>query len=426
MDTSRSEILEKIKQRLTRSGISITKVIPTVRSFDDSKTDASVPESSNLKELFNRDPFDNPPFFTDVDKIKKMLSLDYRTEVELSVGSYHENGSFDPNVFSKISFDNVRKGLSAIKSMSVIVNDDIVEIASSDEGTIRRLTDQEGSTFQRKKRSKDTVDNDIWGYRISSSTETFIEEPKNFKPTLTRKRHRYTFIETSSSGDFYGVRFDLSVIEEIGKTFTNYKHEIEIERESTIAKDKKLSIRTFENAYKFVLMALQNVKEENLLMTLQERKYAVLAHNSLINPPVKEAYNKMSLKDLRRAAKEAGCKRFLGSCFSREQVGEGRGLGRTGSMRMKRFGSVAAAGVGLSLFLTGCGGGISTTTPPPPTTHVLTVNSTNPASGVAITVSPADTNGATNGTTSFTRTYDAGASVTLTAPATAGGNTFSA
>jgi hypothetical protein len=57
---------------------------------------------------------------------------------------------------------------------------------------------------------------------------------------------------------------------------------------------------------------------------------------------------------------------------------------------------------------------------------VLTVNSTNPASGVAITVSPADTNGATNGTTSFTRTYDAGASVTLTAPATAGGNTFSA
>jgi hypothetical protein len=80
--------------------------------------------------------------------------------------------------------------------------------------------------------------------------------------------------------------------------------------------------------------------------------------------------------------------------------------------------------MGLSMFLTGCGGGISTTTPPPPTTHVLTVNSTNPASGVAITVSPADTNGATNGTTSFTRTYDAGTSVTLTAPATAGGNNF--
>ncbi len=60
-----------------------------------------------------------------------------------------------------------------------------------------------------------------------------------------------------------------------------------------------------------------------------------------------------------------------------------------------------------------------------PTTYTLTVDSTNPASGVAITVSPADVNSASNGTTSFTRTYDSGASVTLTASATSGGNTFS-
>jgi hypothetical protein len=57
--------------------------------------------------------------------------------------------------------------------------------------------------------------------------------------------------------------------------------------------------------------------------------------------------------------------------------------------------------------------------------YVLTVNSSNPASGLAITVSPADNNGAGNGTTAFTRTYNSGASVTLTAPATSGSNTFS-
>ena len=74
------------------------------------------------------------------------------------------------------------------------------------------------------------------------------------------------------------------------------------------------------------------------------------------------------------------------------------------------------------LYIAGCGGG--STTPPPPTTYTLTVNSTNPASGVAITVSPADNNSAANGSTSFTRTYDAGTSVTLTAPATSGSNTF--
>jgi hypothetical protein len=52
------------------------------------------------------------------------------------------------------------------------------------------------------------------------------------------------------------------------------------------------------------------------------------------------------------------------------------------------------------------------------------VNSSNPASGVSISVSPSDTNGAANGTTSFSRTYDAGTSVTLIAPATSGGNNF--
>lgn len=79
--------------------------------------------------------------------------------------------------------------------------------------------------------------------------------------------------------------------------------------------------------------------------------------------------------------------------------------------------------VGLSLSIAACGGGASHPTPVTP--YTLTVASANPASGVEITVSPADANGAANGTTSFTRTYNAGTSVTLTAPAIAGGNSFS-
>ncbi|HEX6729494.1 MAG TPA: S8 family peptidase, partial [Pyrinomonadaceae bacterium] len=55
---------------------------------------------------------------------------------------------------------------------------------------------------------------------------------------------------------------------------------------------------------------------------------------------------------------------------------------------------------------------------------VLTVASSNPASGVGITVSPNDISGAGNGTTQFTRTYNRGTTVTLTAPATANGNKF--
>ncbi|MCX7047510.1 MAG: C1 family peptidase [Candidatus Sumerlaeota bacterium] len=55
----------------------------------------------------------------------------------------------------------------------------------------------------------------------------------------------------------------------------------------------------------------------------------------------------------------------------------------------------------------------------PPPVRTLTVASATPNSGVSITVSPADKNGATNGTTQFTRRYDNGDMVTLTAPAMA-------
>ncbi len=58
----------------------------------------------------------------------------------------------------------------------------------------------------------------------------------------------------------------------------------------------------------------------------------------------------------------------------------------------------------------------------PPQT--LTVASTNPVSGVSITVSPNDKSGFGNGTTQFSRTYNQNTTVSLTAPATAGGNNF--
>jgi hypothetical protein len=79
----------------------------------------------------------------------------------------------------------------------------------------------------------------------------------------------------------------------------------------------------------------------------------------------------------------------------------------------------------MSWLLAGCGGGGGTTGTPIPTTFSLTVNSATPPSGTAITVIPADNRGATSGTTSFTLTYNPGTTVTLTAPATSGGNDFS-
>lgn len=61
---------------------------------------------------------------------------------------------------------------------------------------------------------------------------------------------------------------------------------------------------------------------------------------------------------------------------------------------------------------------------PPPTLRTLTVASSNPGSGVNISLSPSDNNGQSGGTTQFARTYNNNAQVSLTAPSTAGGNNF--
>jgi len=57
-------------------------------------------------------------------------------------------------------------------------------------------------------------------------------------------------------------------------------------------------------------------------------------------------------------------------------------------------------------------------------TRTLTVASSNPASGVSITVSPNDNDGQGSGVTQFTRVYNNNTNVNLTAPSTAGGNNF--
>jgi hypothetical protein len=72
----------------------------------------------------------------------------------------------------------------------------------------------------------------------------------------------------------------------------------------------------------------------------------------------------------------------------------------------------------------GNSGTITVITTTPIVTRTLTVASSNPSSGVNITVSPNDNSGSGNGTTLFTRTYNNNTSVNMTAPATAGANTF--
>jgi hypothetical protein len=58
------------------------------------------------------------------------------------------------------------------------------------------------------------------------------------------------------------------------------------------------------------------------------------------------------------------------------------------------------------------------------TTYVLTIDSAAPSSGISITVTPQDNNGAGTGTTPFTRTYNSGTQVTLSAALSDNGYSF--
>jgi len=86
---------------------------------------------------------------------------------------------------------------------------------------------------------------------------------------------------------------------------------------------------------------------------------------------------------------------------------------------VQRIGTITVTGSGVTPATT-----VTVTQAAPVVTRTITVASQNPASGVAITVSPADNSGNGNGTTQFTRVFNDATSVTLTAPATAGGNVF--
>jgi len=80
----------------------------------------------------------------------------------------------------------------------------------------------------------------------------------------------------------------------------------------------------------------------------------------------------------------------------------------------------------ISLSIISCGGGGGGSTTPVTATYTLTVKSSSPTSGVSISYTVGNSTAATTGSTPFSKSWDKGTSIILTAPATSGNNTFSA
>jgi hypothetical protein len=284
-------------------------------------------------------------------EIEKLLGEPARVEIEVSFGSYKPDdppgsgsndspgkGFFTPGLFSAYQFEALIHDLTLITAPRIY--NDRTEIMQNEH--IRKIvnftSDPENPTvtYQKKYRPKDAfVENKIWGYRVSKSTEEFTDEPDHdFVPDLIRHRRRHSFVIRDSQSGMYGFQFDLSHIKEVkmkqvtieteltveevaavsaeaeyeveegevvikNKTRmvedrTFIKYEVEIERVSSIAAAQSISLENLANAISFVLLSIQDVRTVDDLMTMEEIRDVVKTHNALFAVDIEKTKAKMN------------------------------------------------------------------------------------------------------------------------------------
>lgn len=243
--------------------------------------------------------FDTKPDFIDkkaVSEIKNLLDSNENFEIEASLGVFipgiNNKTQFIPGV-SVTQFQSCLNVLKSIKEFKRTVQNDTVDI----DGTlnIRKITMSSGKVlWQKKNRDRRlNIENRVWGYRISSSTEEILTKtPPKFTPEIQRQRTRQIFTVNDTSSEFYGVRFDLTQIieENLGKSGrSSVKYEVEIERSG------KVNVKTFEKAIELITRACQNSLSLKNMMTMEEREYAINIHNTLF------AFDKKSERDDQRS-----------------------------------------------------------------------------------------------------------------------------
>lgn len=240
--------------------------------------------------------------------IKNLLKSDGTYEIEASLGTFRGD-SFQSGLKSLYCFSSIGYGLQNTVSMRQTKTLDRTDKIEGEH--TRRITDlltEDSVTYQKKyRRKEDMVNNTKWGIRVSKSLEVF-EDDDSFddrwnakvqsaineweasdKKTsrikqeiaVQRIRRRDSYTDSDRSGEFYGVRIDLSFVEEIhirkdGSSYMIPKYEVEIERTET-----SIDVDAFISAVEKILMWSQNTSDPRHMIDLQERRVAVELHNHM-------------------------------------------------------------------------------------------------------------------------------------------------
>lgn len=248
------------------------------------------------------------PVFTDAEKkeIKNLLKSSGKYEIEASLGTFRGE-SFHPGLKSLYCFSNMGNFLQSMDSVKLTKTLDRTDQIVGEH--TRRITDLVESSviYQKKyKERESTLDNKRWGIRVSKALEVF-EDDDSFDDkwdkieslmnewkgsskkvskisqeiAIQRIRRRDSYTDSKRSGELYGVRIDLSFIEEIhirkdGSTYIIPKYEVEIERIET-----NIDVDSFISAIERILMWSQDTYDPRQMMDLQERRVAVELHNHM-------------------------------------------------------------------------------------------------------------------------------------------------
>ena len=245
-----------------------------------------------------------PPFINPNDRaeLERNLKSNLKSmEVEASFGTFKTNERtgntfFEPGV-SVSQFNTLLGHLSSlfqhgIWSSSFPIPELTVTLEEADNRKdgprVKKITDAFGNVtwMEKQRHTKETIDNETWGYRISKSTEKInTEGPKDFVANFWRRKERRTFLVVSDTSDLYGVQFDLTIVKETAERFdhktktmrmqTSLKYEVEIERKSII------SIAVMEKAIGLVINVIQHASDPSQLLTMPQREMVINNHNRL-------------------------------------------------------------------------------------------------------------------------------------------------
>lgn len=272
-----NSFLDAIRERMNRQPAISVPIPPQERIVSEiAGVKISFAAASQSEEELER--VELPPLPNDVMSISNRTTLqkmfeqqnkDQNQELEFSIGSY-EGDKFYPGFQSFIPVARLLKEYIREHGQPEVIRDTVMVA-----GNTRRVTSEGGGVhYERKVRSKDSIDDHEWGYRVVMSYEeqgiTDVNDDEfERNATVIRVRNRSSF-------EFDNVRLDVTIVNqtsikdgELGRPLIKY--EVELERLGNIGVD----------GFVKHIEAIYTVLGGGDLISWQQRLFITRQHNKL-------------------------------------------------------------------------------------------------------------------------------------------------